>query len=104
MRNVSVVLIVVFLAGCVTESTGGLPPAAEDGVRLKAQLDLARGYFASEDFIPDREMFSSFPLAVAEWRCLGAEEMGQDVLDKLGVTDYLFCNCIQFSRSHTRAN
>ena len=50
MRNVSIVLIVVFLAACVTETTGGLTPAAEDGVRLKAQLDLARGYFASEDW------------------------------------------------------
>ncbi|MCZ6853651.1 MAG: type IV pilus biogenesis/stability protein PilW, partial [Gammaproteobacteria bacterium] len=45
-----VVLLVVFLAACVTESTGGLPPAAEDTVRLKAQLDLARGYFASNDW------------------------------------------------------
>ncbi len=50
MRNVSVVLLVVFLAGCVTESTGGLPPPAQDNVRLQAQLDLARGYLESRDW------------------------------------------------------
>lgn len=50
MRNVSVVLLVVFLAGCITESTGGLPPPAEDNIRLKAQLDLARGYLESQDW------------------------------------------------------
>ncbi|MCZ6641523.1 MAG: type IV pilus biogenesis/stability protein PilW [Gammaproteobacteria bacterium] len=50
MRNVSVVLLLVFLTGCVTEITGGLPPPAEDIIRLKAQLDLARGYFDSEDW------------------------------------------------------
>lgn len=50
MRNVSVVLLVVFLAGCITESTGGLPPPAADNIRLKAQLDLARGYLESQDW------------------------------------------------------
>ncbi len=50
MRNLSVVLLVVFLAACVTESSGGLPPPAEDNIRLQAQLDLARGYFESQDW------------------------------------------------------
>ena len=50
MRNISVVFFLVFLTACVTESTGGLPSPAEDNIRLKAQLDLARGYFASQDW------------------------------------------------------
>ena len=45
-----VFLLVVFLSSCVTEITGGLPPPAEGEVRLKAQLDLARGYFESQDW------------------------------------------------------
>lgn len=50
MRNVSVVLLLVFITACVTEITGGLPPPADDATRVKAQLDLARGYFDSEDW------------------------------------------------------
>ncbi|MFB3105037.1 MAG: hypothetical protein ACE1ZA_08920, partial [Pseudomonadales bacterium] len=32
------------MAGCITTSTGGLPAPASDEKRVKAQLDLARGY------------------------------------------------------------
>ncbi len=38
------------VAGCITETTGGLPPPASDEDRLKAQLDLARGYLAQRDW------------------------------------------------------
>jgi type IV pilus assembly protein PilF len=37
-------LLAVFLSGCVTESTGGLPEPAPPESRVQAQLDLARGY------------------------------------------------------------
>jgi type IV pilus assembly protein PilF len=36
--------LLVTLAGCVTESTGGLPDPAAPPDRVQAQLDLARGY------------------------------------------------------------
>ncbi len=38
------ILLIVSLQGCVTESVGGLPDPAPDSARVKAQLDLARGY------------------------------------------------------------
>ena len=34
----------LFLPGCVTTSSGGMPGPAEASVRVQAQLDLARGY------------------------------------------------------------
>ena len=46
-------------------------------------------YFASEDFIPQRESFELFPMWVDDWRCTEAETMTDDVLRRLGVTDYL---------------
>ncbi len=46
IRWAHVVLIVglIGLSGCVTESTGGLPDPAPPESRVNAQLDLARGY------------------------------------------------------------
>jgi len=37
-------LLLLSLQGCVTESSGGLPDPAPASTRLRAQLDLARGY------------------------------------------------------------
>ncbi len=42
--------IVLLVGGCVTESTGGLPPPAEKQQRVQAQLDLARGYLEKRDW------------------------------------------------------
>lgn len=52
-------------------------------------------YFASEDYIPSRESFSGFPLSVDRWQCEGSEEMGDDILERLGVTDYMLCNFVK---------
>jgi len=52
-------------------------------------------FFASEDFIPDRQSFSSFPLSVDDWHCEAAEEMTDDILTRLGVTDYMLCNYVK---------
>jgi len=49
-------------------------------------------YFASTDFIPERGTFVDFPLEVKSWSCRGFQEMSDDVLRKLGVTDYLLCD------------
>ena len=49
-------------------------------------------YFASTDFIPDRGTFVDFPLQVKSWSCRGLQEMSDDVLRRLGVTDYLLCD------------
>jgi len=49
-------------------------------------------YFANTDFIPDRDAFVDFPLQVKSWSCRGLNEMSDDVLRKLGVTDYLLCD------------
>lgn len=49
-------------------------------------------YFASADFIPDRGTFVDFPLQVKSWSCRGLQEMSDDVLRRLGVTDYLLCD------------
>ncbi|MDP6374296.1 MAG: type IV pilus biogenesis/stability protein PilW [Pseudomonadales bacterium] len=45
---------IVFLGGCVTEITGGLPPPLPAEDRIKANLDLARGYLGKRDWIRAR--------------------------------------------------
>jgi type IV pilus assembly protein PilF len=50
LRSLAFSLVVAFLVGCVTESTGGLPGPAEDQDRVRAQLDLARGYLEQRDY------------------------------------------------------
>ncbi len=39
----------LLLAGCVTESSGGIPPPAAADERVRAQLDLARAYLEQGD-------------------------------------------------------
>lgn len=60
-------------------------------------------YFASDDFIPDRLSFDVFPLFIDEWKCREPQQIGQDVIDNLGVTDYLLCDFIS-SDSQRAAN
>jgi len=42
--------ILLVTSGCVTESSGGLPPPASTSDRVQAHLDLARGYLEQQDF------------------------------------------------------
>lgn len=46
-RSGLLVVLACFLAGCVTESTGGLPKPAPRGERAEAQLAVARGYISA---------------------------------------------------------
>ncbi len=46
---------------------------------------------AQGDIIPEREMFEAFPNDVDGWVCKNRETMEQEILDNLGVTDYLIC-------------
>ena len=46
---------------------------------------------ATGDVIPERETFASFPDEFDGWKCTNRQTMEQDVLDNLGVTDYLIC-------------
>lgn len=46
---------------------------------------------ATGDVIPERETFASFPNDFGDWKCTNRQTMEQDVLDNLGVTDYLIC-------------
>lgn len=53
----TVLLALVMLgsaAGCVTETTGGLPAPAEAEARVQAQLDLARGYIEQRNMMRAR--------------------------------------------------
>ena len=43
-------VLVLALPGCITESSGGMPPPASAEDRAQAQLDLARGYLEQRDF------------------------------------------------------
>jgi EpsI family protein len=52
-------------------------------------------FLASDDYIPPREDFSSFPMNVSGWECDGSEVMEDNILDRLGVTDYLICTYVK---------
>jgi len=43
----ALIISLLVLHGCVTETTGGLPEPAADDTRVQAHLDLARGYMES---------------------------------------------------------
>ena len=47
---VGVFVTTSLVGGCVTESSGGLPPPAAPEERVRAQIDLARGYLEQRDF------------------------------------------------------
>ena len=49
-------------------------------------------YFAREEVFPERADFVHFPLEVGEWNCVDVQEMTEDVLVRLDVTDYLLCD------------
>lgn len=48
-------------------------------------------FFATQEVVPPRESFSSFPLGVGGWRCAAPQKMDRAVERNLGVTDYLLC-------------
>ena len=49
----------------------------------------------TDEFIPERESFSHFPLEIEDWNCGGRETMDPVVLENLGATDYLMCNYVR---------
>jgi len=48
-------------------------------------------YLASDEVIPPRLQFSSFPDQVAGWRCSAREEIDDEIIDNLRLTDYVSC-------------
>ena len=49
-------------------------------------------YLGSEEFIPPREQFATFPNELGEWRCMRRETLDDKTLNNLNVTDYISCN------------
>ena len=60
-------------------------------------------FFAQNEVFPDRTLFSDFPLEVGNWKCSITEQMTDETLVKLDVTDYLLCNFTESDRK-TLAN
>jgi type IV pilus assembly protein PilF len=54
VRHLAVLLALALLAGCVTTESGGLPKAKPVDERVKAHLDLARGYLEQRDVLKAR--------------------------------------------------
>ena len=48
-------------------------------------------YLASEEVIPPRTQFSSFPDEIGGWRCLAREQLDDKTISFLLVTDYISC-------------
>jgi EpsI family protein len=48
-------------------------------------------FMASNPVYPARADFDAFPLEIDEWSCYEPQEIEDDVLKNLGVTDYLLC-------------
>jgi len=60
-------------------------------------------YLANEDFIPPREHFTEFPMEINDWLCKSTATMDEEILERLGVTDYLLCNFVS-RKDRERAN
>ncbi len=53
--RLTILVAILTMAGCVTETSGGLPGPAPVEERVQAQLDLARGYIENRDFARARK-------------------------------------------------
>lgn len=53
-------------------------------------------YFLARDaVIPSRASFSEFPDALGDWRCRKREPISSEVIDNLGVSDFLLCDFVR---------
>jgi EpsI family protein len=48
-------------------------------------------WFASDELIPPRQSFVSFPLVLEDWRCPRQDYMDAKTLANLGASDYFIC-------------
>jgi EpsI family protein len=49
-------------------------------------------FIGSEEVIPERALFTSFPDRIDDWQCSTRESMDEKTLNNLRVTDYIACN------------
>lgn len=49
-RSLAIFIATLLVSSCVTETSGGMPGPAPKATRVAAQLDLARGYLAENDW------------------------------------------------------
>ena len=61
MKIIQILILAMcsYLVACITTQEGGLPQPAPVAERLKAQLDLARGYLAKQDYARARSPLDS---------------------------------------------
>jgi EpsI family protein len=52
-------------------------------------------FLATEAVIPQRRHFDSFPLSLDGWSCEAPAMMKKEVIENLGVTDYLLCDYVR---------
>jgi len=49
-------------------------------------------YLATNPVFPDRDRFENFPDQLGNWACRKRQQMDDETIGNLGVTDYLLCN------------
>ncbi len=49
-------------------------------------------YLATDEVIPERTSFESFPMEIEGWKCRDPQQMTPEILENLGATDYLMCD------------
>ena len=49
-------------------------------------------FFATTEIIPERLLFSELPNEFGEWQCRERQDMDEEIIQNLGVTDYLICD------------
>lgn len=52
-------------------------------------------FLATEAVIPTHRHFSAFPRSLDGWTCPASVSMSKEVLENLGVTDYLICDFVR---------
>jgi EpsI family protein len=52
-------------------------------------------FLATEAVIPQRRHFAEFPLTLEGWSCAAPGRMTKEIIENLGVTDYLNCDYVR---------
>jgi EpsI family protein len=52
-------------------------------------------FLATEAVLPQRRHFAEFPLALDGWSCAAPTMMKKEIIENLGVTDYLICDYVR---------
>lgn len=103
-RMLVLMFLMVGLSGCITSYSGALPQPASEELRMKAQLDLGRGYLTNRNFERAREPIERAlemnSRSVEGLLLLAAVEQGEG---ELGMADITYKKALKYHPKNAQA-